>query len=116
VLGGELFPEISPNILLETSTKVFNVYGVTEMSCWQTLTQVPSKDLLKQSKHQELLLKEPHFHDQQLQIYPRPIFNVFNESSQLLRQTEIDIIKKARQHSQMTQILPTFMCHSLFLN
>ena len=63
VLGGEIFPEISLKILYESSTKIFNVYGVTEMSCWQTLTQVSCVDLPtqlpKQGSHQDLLLKEP---------------------------------------------------------
>ena len=46
VMGGEMFPTISSTILSKSSTKFFNVYGVTEMSCWQTMTQV------KQSSHE----------------------------------------------------------------
>ena len=40
VLGGEIFPTICSTIFSKSSTKFFNVYGVTEMSCWQTITQV----------------------------------------------------------------------------
>ena len=37
VLGGEPFP-VDP--VPDGATKFFNVYGVTEMSCWQTLARI----------------------------------------------------------------------------
>ena len=40
VIGGETFPDIPYKILLETLTVIYNVYGVTEMSCWQTCIKV----------------------------------------------------------------------------
>jgi acyl-CoA synthetase len=40
VLGGEPFPAMPPASLSSPATSFYNVYGVTEMSCWQTLTKV----------------------------------------------------------------------------
>lgn len=37
VLGGEPFP---PELVPDGATQFFNVYGVTEMSCWQTMARV----------------------------------------------------------------------------
>jgi acyl-CoA synthetase len=71
VLGGEIFPNIPSSILSKTSTQIFNVYGVTEMSCWQTLVRVKSAD----------------------SSGSQPICNI-DPSSQILTETNIQILNK----------------------
>lgn len=42
VLGGEPFPKIPSKLLSSSKTKFYNVYGVTEMSCWQSMVNAQS--------------------------------------------------------------------------
>ena len=35
-IGGETFPCIPSSVLRNTKTRIYNLYGVSEMSCWQT--------------------------------------------------------------------------------
>ncbi len=44
ILGGEQFPLISPE-LNRSSVRFFQAYGVTEMSCWQSLYEVDKDSL-----------------------------------------------------------------------
>jgi len=75
VLGGEIFPNIPSNIFSKSSTQIFNVYGVTEMSCWQTLARLKSAD----------------------SSGSQPIFNI-DPSSHLITETNIQIVNKVRIH------------------
>jgi hypothetical protein len=47
VLGGEKFPQKCPIIrmLLERGVKVWNIYGITELSCWSSIYPVKIEDL-----------------------------------------------------------------------
>jgi acyl-CoA synthetase len=51
VLGGEAFPSTHPKVkaLVKNGTQVFNIYGITEMSCWATL-QLVDENILKYLK------------------------------------------------------------------
>ena len=40
LIGGEPFPSIPSQALSSTTTSIYNVYGVSEMSCWQTCIKV----------------------------------------------------------------------------
>lgn len=42
VLGGEAFPVdlIRRNWNLKNKTRIFNIYGITEVSCWATCAEV----------------------------------------------------------------------------
>ncbi len=48
ILGGESFPPLS---LIrrwrhpENRTRIFNIYGVTELSCWATIRELTATDL-----------------------------------------------------------------------
>lgn len=51
ILGGEQFPSIDEVKLWQnwTSTKrkrIFNIYGITEVSCWATINEIKSNDLI----------------------------------------------------------------------
>ena len=43
LIGGEPFPIITSQVLSSTKTSIYNVYGVSEMSCWQTCLKVNQK-------------------------------------------------------------------------
>ena len=40
IIGGEKFPLIPAKVLSQTRTSIYNIYGVSEMSCWQTCLKV----------------------------------------------------------------------------
>ena len=91
VLGGEIFPNISSNIFSKSTTQIFNVYGVTEMSCWQTLVHVKDAD----------------------SSGSQPICNI-DPSSQLLTETNIQIINKVHINFQLKKYCKS-CCLILFL-
>lgn len=44
VIGGEPFPSILQRIKhSENRTRIFNVYGITEVSCWASITEIDSE-------------------------------------------------------------------------
>lgn len=49
ILGGEVFPSddrVIKQLLSTNQIDVFNIYGITELSCWSTLHRVQTKDLM----------------------------------------------------------------------
>lgn len=46
ILGGEKFPNIQDiEKLIQKEVKIFNIYGITELSCWSSCHQVKLEDL-----------------------------------------------------------------------
>ncbi len=47
VIGGELFPLKCPKIkyLIKKGVNVFNIYGITELSCWSSCHMVKENEL-----------------------------------------------------------------------
>uniref|UniRef100_A0A914Z9L8 AMP-dependent synthetase/ligase domain-containing protein n=1 Tax=Panagrolaimus superbus TaxID=310955 RepID=A0A914Z9L8_9BILA len=51
-IGGEIFPSTFLNQIItpETTVKIYNIYGVTEISCWATFSSFPIKFPQKNSE------------------------------------------------------------------
>lgn len=77
VLGGEPCPSVQ--VLRQwksegNNTEIFNVYGITEVSCWATVHKVAIQDEAQSFDHDVCEMQVPSQHD------PMPLGNVLSET------------------------------------
>ena len=98
LIGGETFPNISSKILCSTKTAIYNLYGVSEMSCWQTCLKVNGNTALDITKildtNKTLVLSET-----KIEICTFPATN--NQSDDATKYGEIIVSSKTRHCQQM---------------
>ena len=98
LIGGETFPNISAKILCSTKTAIYNLYGVSEMSCWQTCLKVNGNTALDTTKildtNKTLVLSET-----KIEICTFPATN--DNSHDATKYGEIIVSSKTRYCQQM---------------
>ena len=98
LIGGETFPNISSKILCSTKTAIYNLYGVSEMSCWQTCLKVNGNTALDTTKildtNKKLVLSET-----KIEICTFPV--AIDKSHDATKYGEIIVSSNTRHCQQM---------------
>ena len=112
LIGGEPFPSIPSQVLSSTTTSIYNVYGVSEMSCWQTCIKVKNASTFDQNIIAQIgtasILSET-----EIEISQNAFIENISDSDENIEFGEIIVYSSTRICHQMIdgQFLPQDRCY-----